>query len=129
MVKRNYKKGAVICSENSAGQEMYIILKGKVKVYKMINGEEIVLSIFKDHDFFGEMSVLLHKHRTANVVAMEDTSLVALSPQDFIQKVEDDKYFALKMIKILAKRIENCHSIITKLEGEKMSLEVIYGGK
>ena len=44
MKVKNFKKGELICQEESLGGEMYVIISGKALVYKMIDGNRINLA-------------------------------------------------------------------------------------
>ena len=70
MEKKKFLKGDFICRENSPGTEMFVILSGKVEVYKTINSEKIALNVLKPGDFCGEMSLLLNSDRTASLVVL-----------------------------------------------------------
>ena len=124
-----FKKGTTICAENSPGDEMYIILSGRVKVFKNIDDEELHLSFLGPGDFFGEMCLLLEGLRTASVTAVQETELLGLSREGLINKIREDPDFGLRMISTLAKRLANAHGVISSLEGIKRSLEILYGFK
>jgi CRP-like cAMP-binding protein len=126
MKKVSYSKGQLICGENTPGEEMYIVLSGSVRVYKTINAERIELAVLKRNDFFGELALLLSAPRTASVEAMEDTELLALTKEALLDKVREDPRFAGGLIMTMARRIKSANDIITRLEGEKFSLELIY---
>ena len=129
MKTKNFKKGEVICHEDSMGGEMYIIIKGKALVYKMIEGNRINLATQEDGDFFGEISLLINCPRTASVEAVEDTEVMVLSKTSFIDKIVSDPRFALKMATTMATRLEEAHRAISRLEGERKSLEMLYRTK
>src|SRR5262249_59518066 len=74
--------GSVIVSQEEPGDALFVIAKGKVKVVLYgETGREIILSILKSGDFFGEMSLLDRQPRSANVVAVEDSELLCLDRQ------------------------------------------------
>ena len=129
MQRVKVKKGQLICKENSDGDNMYIIENGKVDVFKTINAQKVKLSTFSDHEFFGEMCLLLGKKRSATVQAVEDTVLDVLSKQDFLEKIQNDREFALRIMTSLANRVLGAHDIICELEGAKKSLEIMYKSK
>ena len=106
---------------------MYLILHGKVRVYKTMNSEQIELALFSSNTFFGEMSLLLESLRTATVKAVEDTTLLEISKEGLLVKIQQDPQFALRIITTMARRLKESHSIITNLEGAKRSLEIMYG--
>jgi len=129
MENKNFKPGSIICQENLEGKEMYVIQSGKVKVYKTINSKKIDLITLKKNDFFGEMCLLLGGPRTATVEAIEDTEVIILNKENFLKKVQSDIKFADRILLTMARRVKELHRIITNLEGEKKSLEIIYGIK
>lgn len=126
---KHYKKGELICQEDTLGGEMYIIISGKALVYKLIDGNRINLASEEDGDFFGEISLLINCPRTASVEAVEDTEVMVLSKTSFIDKIVSDPRFALKMATTMAKRLEEAHRAISRLEGERKSLEMLYQTK
>ena len=76
--------GSVILSQEDAGDALFVIAKGKVKIVLYgETGREIILSIMKAGDFFGEMSLLDRQPRSANVVALEDSELLCLDREAF----------------------------------------------
>jgi CRP-like cAMP-binding protein len=127
MANKKFKKGSIIVTENSSGKEMYIINSGKVKAYKTINGTKIELGILAKNDFFGEMSLLLNKFRSATIEAMEDTEVSIIEPTNMLKEINENPEFALNMIKTMASRINGAHDIISRVEGEKTSLRIMYG--
>ena len=129
MKKLKVKKGTVIFAENSPCEEMYVITSGSVRIYKTINAEKVKLATLKKNGFFREMCLLLGGTRTATVEAVEDTELLSLRKDSLLQKIKIDPVFAERMLMVMARRLKEADNIISKLEGEKRSFEVIYGVK
>ncbi|MBN2738697.1 MAG: cyclic nucleotide-binding domain-containing protein [Spirochaetales bacterium] len=123
---RKYKKGDLICTEGAPGDEMYLVLSGKVSVYKTQNCQKISLTTLGKNDFFGEMRLLLGLPRTASVEAQEATEIMIIPRKNFLAKLKDDPRFAGRMLQVLARRLVDAHEVIKNLEGEKASLEIIY---
>lgn len=72
-----YKNGQAICREGEAGHSMFILLRGSVEI--MINSfSDNVQSLgcMPEGSFFGEMSLLENKPRTATIVANSDEVIV-----------------------------------------------------
>ncbi|MHC4103499.1 MAG: Crp/Fnr family transcriptional regulator [Planctomycetota bacterium] len=127
MEKKKFSKGDFICRENSPGADMYVIQSGKVGVYKTINGEKIALGVLNPGDFCGEMSLLLKSNRTASLVVLEDTEVLVLHKEAFLRKIQEDPRFAFYMITKMAKRLKGAQGVISKIEGEKRSVEIMFG--
>jgi CRP/FNR family cyclic AMP-dependent transcriptional regulator len=82
---RNYRRNEVIFHQDDPGATLHVIKKGQVKINTVSpEGEEAILAILTEGDFFGELSLLDGKPRSANAVAMETTQTLALQRQDFM---------------------------------------------
>ena len=126
MEKQTIKKGEKVFFEGAQGKSMYLILTGQVMIYKTIDAEKVELATLSKNTFFGEMSLLLGSHRSASVEAIEDTELMVITKESLLQKIQHDPDFALRVITTMAKRLTDCHDVISRLEGEKRSFEIMY---
>ena len=126
METKNFNELDIIFSEGSDGVEMYRILTGKVKIYKTINQEKVYLGELSENEFFGELQILLGLPRSATVQAVESTELQVITKETFVKNIQKNPEFALKMVVLMAKRLKEAHGVISKLEGEKRSFEIMY---
>jgi CRP-like cAMP-binding protein len=122
-----FKKGETICTQKTSGNEMYIILSGRVKVYISINNEKIEIGDFKEDEFFGEMSLLLDEPRSATVEAFDETEVMIVDKNGLIKKIKEDPEFAWTALQTMARRLKIAHSVISRVEGEKKSHEIMHG--
>ncbi len=75
--------GIPIVEQNDTGKSVYLISSGSVNVYlTMLSGERVDLAVLRSGDFFGEMSFLTGKPRTATVETAEDSVLLEISEYD-----------------------------------------------
>ncbi len=124
-----FKKSELICTEASCGTEMYIILSGRVRVFITVNSEKIDVGEFTTDDFIGEMSLLLDEARSATVEALEDTEVLVVDKEGLLKKIKEDPEFAWNALQRMARRLKEAHMVISNIEGEKKSLEIIHGNK
>jgi len=98
-----HDEGSVIISEGDSGSSMYLIVSGEVKVYTRGTGQSgnVYLAKLGEGDFFGEVSVLTGKPRTATITASQRTELLRLDKEKLdsllgghpgIRRVLDDFY-------------------------------------
>lgn len=98
-----HDEGSVIISEGEQGSSMYLIAAGEVKVYTRgpNNSGSVYLAKLAEGEFFGEVSVLTGKPRTATITASQRTELLrldkdkldnALARYPGIRRVLDDFY-------------------------------------
>ena len=73
-----FEKGARIVAQDTLGDAMFIIVKGTVKVIHRVNGEQIELASLGDGEFFGELALVDHGPRCADVEAASDCVLLKI---------------------------------------------------
>ena len=72
--------GMPIVEQNDTGKSVYIIANGSVKVFTtMLSGERVDLAVLRSGDFFGEISFLTGKPRTATVETAEDSVILEVT--------------------------------------------------
>ena len=77
---KEFPQGTVLFREGETGREMYVIQSGKVSISKRAGESQKVLTILGAGEFFGEMSILNNKPRSASASCEEDTKLLVIDP-------------------------------------------------
>lgn len=78
----SHDEGSVIIAEGQPGASMYIIASGEVKVFTNgPGGTTVYLARLGEGDFFGEVSMLTGKPRTATITASQRTELLRLDKE------------------------------------------------
>jgi CRP-like cAMP-binding protein len=108
---REVPEGTVIIKEGTTGDEMYIIEAGRVEIYLMRGDVVLLLTELQESSFFGEMSILTNRPRSATVKAKTNVRLLALKKQDFMDIVNENPKVAAKFL--LAMGEDLCNRIIT----------------
>ncbi len=113
MRTRAYPKKSVIISANQPGDTFYILLKGQVKVMLIgEDGREVMLTLIKSGDFFGEMSLMDDEVSAATVIAMEDSQLLMLHRDDFRRCLHEMPGVAFGLLRALCTRLRDADSKI-----------------
>ncbi|MCD6308034.1 MAG: Crp/Fnr family transcriptional regulator [Candidatus Latescibacteria bacterium] len=113
---KNFRKDQIILLENEDGDTLFTILNGKVKVTTFSeHGKEVIFSILYAGDFFGDMSLLDGKPRSASVVAIEDSQVRMIRRSDFIRILEQHPRIALKLLEELTSRLRKADERIESL--------------
>ena len=101
--KRSIKAGEKIFARGDAGDELFLIRKGTVRVILPLdNGKARHLSSFGRGDFFGEMAFLDGDARSADAIAFTDAELFVISRKTFDAIAEEHKKVALNLMEGLA---------------------------
>ena len=83
--------GETIIRKGDIGHEMYIVVRGEAEV---LDDGGRVIKTFRDGDFFGEISLLIHTPRTVTVRATTDCDLVVLDQPSLRRILHDHPQFA-----------------------------------
>lgn len=79
-VKRTYNRGQYLCYQGDAGDRLFVVARGLVKVTVVSEqGNEMVLATLGAHEMLGELAVLDQGARSASVVAVVPTTVLMLS--------------------------------------------------
>ena len=102
---RFYKDNEIIFCEHEPGDELYIIQKGKIKITKIVDNNEVLLAVLKPGDIFGEMALLENKPRSATAISFGESELLAVSKKNFESMVRTNPMLGTKLITLLSERI------------------------
>jgi CRP/FNR family cyclic AMP-dependent transcriptional regulator len=104
--EKTYPKNAVVLTEGEAGDSLYMIQSGKVKVFiGDEEGREIILKILGPGSFFGEMSMIDKQPRSASVTTLETSTFLVLQHAAFEKCVEQAPTIGNMVMQILAQRV------------------------
>lgn len=99
-------KGDVVFHQSDHSADLYIVIEGSAKA-SLINeeGQELILATFQKGDFFGEMSLLDGRPRSATITAAEDSLLAVLKREKFLHSVKEDPIIAIDLLSALVRRL------------------------
>jgi CRP/FNR family transcriptional regulator, cyclic AMP receptor protein len=102
-IEVTFEPGHVIARQGEIGTGFFLIASGRVRVVR--DGQET--ASLGSGEFFGELSILDGKPRTAQVVAAEPTVCLALASWDFEAVVSEEPAVALAVLRALASRLRS----------------------
>lgn len=113
---RTRPAGTLIVAQDEPGDSMYLLASGRVKVALFgENGRELTLSLLQPGDFFGEMALLDSRPRSANVVALDDATVLQLTREAFLAHMKSHPQTALNIIAELTARLRRADETIASL--------------
>jgi len=96
-----FKAGEVIFRKGDAGESLYVIVSGEVKVH---DGDQD-LKHLQDKSVFGELAVLDPEPRSASVTAIKDTHLLRLDREAFLELMAGNMEVVRGVLAVLCDRI------------------------
>ena len=116
MVSRTFDSGSYIFLEDSDGEQCFFVVEGSVKVTRLSkDGKEVILAMMGLGDFFGEMSLLDGRSRSANIISLEKTEVLTLNREDFLEVLHNYPNIAIQLIKEMALRLRKSDRHIVSL--------------
>ncbi len=98
LVPHQMSAGKTIYIENMAGECLYLIFKGSVRISQMLaEGEEQTLVVLGPGDTFGELAVIDGGPRAATARVVEDVTMLALSRKDFNQLASNNPRLGMQL--------------------------------
>lgn len=82
-----YQEDETIFEQGGKADNFFLIYSGKVKIVRRHNKKEQHLAVLVTNDYFGEMALVSNRVRSATIIAMETTTVLILSREDFIRLI------------------------------------------
>ncbi|HET6438068.1 MAG TPA: Crp/Fnr family transcriptional regulator [Anaeromyxobacter sp.] len=123
---KEFPKGAVLCREGDPGRQMYVIQSGRVTISKRVGDVEKVLTTLGPGEFFGEMSILNNKPRSATATCAEAAKLLVIDAKTFEAMIRGNAEIAIRLIKKLADRLQETNEQIETLLFHDSSSRVVH---
>ena len=116
LTPRDVPKDAHVVTQDEPGDALFIIAKGRMKVVLYgENGREVILTLLKAGDFFGEMALLDHQPRSASVIALADARVLVLKRDQFAEHIRNSPTTALNVMAEISRRLRRADEIIGNL--------------
>lgn len=110
---RSFKRGEVVFHKGDPGEAMFMILEGQVKiVLPSEGGEEALLGVLDRGDFFGELSLIDGRSRSATIVATELTETLVLHRDSLLRLVRTSPEVAIDLLRTLSQRLRETDEFI-----------------
>jgi len=106
-----------IFTEGDLATTMYIVQAGKVRLFRMVDGQKRVHGVMEKGDFFGEMSILEGLPRTLSAEAVEDAELIEINSMTFDKMIKGNIEIAIRMLRKLSIRLREAERRVESLQG------------
>lgn len=111
-----FSKGDIVFQKTDLSTDLYIVNSGKLKaVLADEEGGEILLAHFEKGAFFGELSLIDGKGRSATIVAESDADLAILTKDLFIELLYKEPTLAVELMATLVDRLRKADDMIESL--------------
>ena len=114
--RKAYPKNSTIIAAGDATDAMYIVVSGRLKVIMSDKeGQEVILAILNQGEFFGEMGLIAQAPRSATVTTIEPCELLTITRADFTKCLQGNFDLTMNVIRGLVKRLREADEKIGSL--------------
>ncbi len=116
MATASLKRGEILFNEGDEGNQLYVVLDGKVKLGRTSpDGRENLLAILGPGQMFGELSFFDPGPRSATATAVTDVELKSLGHDALSPVLADHPDVALALLHQLAGRLRRTNEVVGDL--------------
>lgn len=113
---QHYRKGQIIFYSGDPGDAMYVLLSGSVKMtLPSESGAEVIVSLLRPGDHFGELAALDGRPRYVTAVAEQTTDVLAIYRNDLLAFLRDHAEAALQIAISLCLRLRHVTELLADL--------------
>ena len=116
MTRVELRRGDVLFTEGEAGDRLYVITSGKIKLGRSsLDGRENLLAVLGPGEMFGELSLFDPGPRTATATAVSDALLVGLGHDNLQEWLSGRPDVARQLLGALARRLRRTNEALADL--------------
>lgn len=116
---KTYGKKDVIFQAGDPSEYLYIVHKGKVKIYNLSeSGKEQLIRILEPGEFMGELAVFTDEWLTSFAEAVEPTEICAIHKSDLQEFLKEKPAISFKLLAESSKRLKDAEKTIERLSSQ-----------
>ncbi|OZU89098.1 Crp/Fnr family transcriptional regulator [Virgibacillus indicus] len=121
----SYKKGEIIYHAGDQSDSLYIVNKGKIKIYRLAeSGKEQLVRILSPGEFTGEYALFNESIHESYAEALMDTSVCMIKRSDLQEILMKFQSISLKILAAFSKRIDQSERQTTLFATEKVETRI-----
>ncbi|WP_169568786.1 Crp/Fnr family transcriptional regulator [Sneathiella limimaris] len=103
---KNYSSGKQILERSSTSRDVFFVVEGTVNIVNFgVSGREVAYASVEAGQYFGELSAIDGRPRSANVIANKECLLASLSPDNFAELLKEHPEVSIQVLERLARII------------------------
>jgi CRP/FNR family transcriptional regulator, anaerobic regulatory protein len=116
-----YKKGEIIYNAGDQSDSLYIVNKGKIRIYRLSEaGKDQLVRILSPGEFTGELALFSQKIHESYAEAMVESQVCTIKRSDLQQFLLKYPSISIKILEEFSNRLEQSEKQITRFATEKV---------
>ena len=108
------KSNTVLFCEGEPSTHLYIVKRGKIRIVKEINKSLVPVSLIREEEFVGELSLFDDAPRSASAIAVEDTQVVLVMKNDIRKMLKTCPEWVANILNTLCERLKASASVLAQ---------------
>jgi CRP-like cAMP-binding protein len=104
-VEINLSAGEVFYTPQQPDGKLFILMKGRVRLYKLEGTREFTLEVVDAGTVFGEVAFTAHRLRDVHAQATEPSIVLAMERADVERLIQQKPQVGIRMISLLSERL------------------------
>ncbi len=114
--RRKFGRSDIVFVKDDPGESMFIVEDGAVRIYVPgTQGADLTLAVMQPGEFFGDLSLLDGRPRSASAEAARNTTLLTLEREDLTELVLSRPQAALAILTVIAARLRETDQMASDL--------------
>lgn len=114
-----FEKGEIIYHDGDSLEYLYIVHKGRVKIYQLFeSGKEQLLRILESGEFMGELALFTEKVLDSYAEAIEKTEICVIHRNDMQNLMKIHPTIPLKILSEFSNRLEETEDLVGQLSSK-----------
>jgi CRP/FNR family transcriptional regulator len=97
--------GETFFSPEDTSERLFILKKGRVRIFRQSEGRELTLAEIEPGTIFGEMALTAQRIRGSYAQAMEQSILISMSRVDLEHIIEENPQVGNRLVHLLSERL------------------------
>jgi HEAT repeat protein len=106
-LEKEYAPGEILFEEGQIAHHLYIVVSGKVEIFRKLDSKEYPLALLGPRECVGEMAILDDEPRSASVRALEPTTVLKIDRDSFRELIHERPQISFAIFKILSGRLRS----------------------
>ncbi|MBL8830828.1 MAG: cyclic nucleotide-binding domain-containing protein [Rhodospirillales bacterium] len=103
--RKHIRAGRAIFRKGDAGDMAYVIQSGTVEIVRPVVDQKRVIATLAAGEIFGEMALVDGKPRMADAIATTDVTVLAISAEQFQEKLKEADPFLRALLRMFVKNL------------------------
>ncbi|HPG29159.1 MAG TPA: cyclic nucleotide-binding domain-containing protein [bacterium] len=98
---KDYEAGQIIYEPNSLSDAMFLIVRGKARIFGIVQDMEMTIRDLNEGELIGEESLFTETGKTAGAKALEKSVLLILYRDDMLELIKSNPEAAAQFFKVM----------------------------